>query len=69
MARVTYPLPPFFRSVITPSIPSTIYWDDGVSYFRLQVRENAIHLDQRITSSPGWGGSKPTDWSTINTWT
>ena len=69
MSRATYPLPPFFRGETpAPTIPVDIYWDDGVTYFRLQVRGGLLHLDQRITSSPGWSGSSPTDWNNINTW-
>lgn len=44
-----------------------LYWDDSVSYFRLQVRDEELNLDQRITESPGFGeGSvEDIDWSAI----
>ena len=44
---------------------STIEWDDGVSYFRLQVRSGSIYLDQTKTATGFDGGSEPTDWDDI----
>lgn len=43
---------------------STIEWDDGVSYFRLQVRSTELYLDQTITPT-GFDGSEPGDWDDI----
>ena len=42
----------------------TVEWDDGVSYFRLQVRLGALYLDQTKTPT-GFAGSEPTDWDDI----
>jgi len=39
-------------------------WDDGVSYFRLQVRSSGLFLDQTITPT-GFSGSMGTDWNPI----
>lgn len=69
MSRAAYPLPPFFReTVVVPVIPKTIYYDDGITFFRLDVRDGRLYLDQRKTVTPGWAGVSPTDWKAINSW-
>ena len=40
------------------------YYDDGVSYFRLQVRSSILNLDQTMTPT-GFGGSEGVDWDVI----
>ena len=39
-------------------------YDDGINYFRLQVRSEALYLDEAITAL-GFEGVRDTDWETI----
>jgi len=42
----------------------TLLFDDGISYFRLQVRNGALNLDQTITDY-GFYGAEDSDWGNI----
>lgn len=42
----------------------TVLWDDGVDYFRLQVRDLYLNLDQTITAT-GFAGTEDMDWANI----
>ncbi len=42
----------------------TIEWDDGISYFRLQVRGGYLYLDQTM-SATGFSGIEGNDWDFI----
>jgi hypothetical protein len=45
-------------------VGDTVLWDDGVDYFRLQVRDDVLFLDQTITPT-GFAGDEDTDWGNI----
>jgi hypothetical protein len=51
--------------ILNVTTDDVIYWDDGVDYFRLQVRDGELCLDERITVSPGWDGVEGIDWDNI----
>jgi len=53
-------------STTTTTLPlgDTVLWDDGVDYFRLQVRDDVLFLDQTITPT-GFEGDEDTDWGNI----
>lgn len=50
-------------STATP-VDTSLYWDDGVSYFRLNVRSGRLFLDQAITPT-GFDGVLGIDWAPI----
>ena len=45
-------------------VDTAVEWDDGVSYFRLDVRSGHLFLDQTITGT-GFDGVLGIDWGPI----
>jgi len=56
----------FSATLVTNNVTdiSELYWDDGVDYFRLQIRSGVLYLDERLTPL-GWDGIEDTDWENI----
>jgi len=50
--------------ILEVTTEDTIEWDDGVDYFRLQVRGGYLNLDQTITPT-GFSGTQGVDWNVI----
>ena len=47
------------------SIPQYVYYDDGTAWYRKGVRDGYYVIDIRLTASPGWSGTKNTDWKCL----
>jgi len=45
-------------------VDTAVYWDDGITYFRLDIRSGYLFLDQAITVT-GFSGVLGIDWAPI----
>ncbi len=50
---------------VASDVDSSVEWTDGVSYFRLDVRDEEIFLDQAIAPANDFTGTEGTNWDWI----